>query len=331
MLGTVVHHFLYRVHGLGSLHDGLMFAAVVELNGHAAGLDVLPDIVPGVENAAGAVVFIPPCSGAVPVLRDDLRLAGAEGDRQHIFRQGDLNFSGIAGLSGHDIHHTGRESRVFQAEVFVAQLLAALHGGHTLLGKAAVLHGQLHFFLCGNGDFQQGLVVLLVIAHRKGYVRAVGFHVGDGVARVDAKGDALLLAGGVLELVGGPARHRTGISVREHLGGAADKGDALGVGDLIEGHDRQVRVAVVDEGLGGIRSAGTGQQGQGNDRAVDPPDAPGQGAEDTLPILPDAEIGDCPHPGQGRQPGQAHPGHRPEHPEVGEIIGQGPHAGIEPA
>ena len=215
-----------------------MLAAVVELNGHAAGLDVLPDIVPGVENAAGAVVFIPPCSGAVLVLRDDLRLAGAEGDRQHIFRQSDLNFSGIAGITGHDIHHTGREGRVLQAEVFVTQLLAPLHGGQALLGEAAVLHGQLHFFLCGNGDFQQSLVILLVVAYREGNISAVGFHIGDGVARVDAEGDALLLAGGVPELVGGPARHGAGIGVRKHLGGAADKGDALCIGDLIEGHHR---------------------------------------------------------------------------------------------
>ena len=215
-----------------------MLAAVVELNGHATGLDVLPDIVPGVENAAGAVVFIPPCSGAVLMLRDDLRLAGAEGDRQHIFRQGDLNFSGIAGIPGHDIHHTGREGRVLQAEVFVAQLLAALHGGHALLGEAAVLHGQLHVFLCGNGDFQQSFVVFLVVAHREGHIRTVGLHIGDGVSRVDAEGDALLLAGGVLELVGGPARHRTGIGARKHLGGAADKGDAFGIRDLIEGHHR---------------------------------------------------------------------------------------------
>ena len=238
MLGAVVNYFLHRVHGFGSLHDSLMLAAVVELNGHAAGLDVLPDIVPGVENAAGAVVFIPPCSGAVLVLCDDLRLAGAEGDRQHIFRQGDLNFSGIAGIPGHDIHHTGREGRILQAEVFVAQLLAALHGGHTLLGEAAVLHGQLHFFLCGNGDFQQGLVVLLVVAHREGNVSAVGFHIGDGITRVDAEGNALLLAGGVPELVGGPARHSAGIGVRKHLSGAVDKSDALGIGDLIEGHHR---------------------------------------------------------------------------------------------
>ena len=331
MPGAVVHYFLHRVYSFGGLHDGLMLAAIVELNGHAAGLDVLPDIVPGVENAAGAVVFIPPCSGAVPVLRDDLRLAGAEGDRQHILRQGDLNFSGIAGIPGHDIHHTGREGRILQAEVFVAQLLAALHGGHTLLGEAAVLHGQLHVLLCGNGDFQQGLVILLVGAYRKGNVRAVGLDIGNGVARVDAEGNALLLAGGVLELVGGPARHGAGIGVRKHLSGAADKSDALGIGDLIEGHHRQIRVAVVDEGLGGIGGAGTGQQRQGDGRAVDPPHAPGQGAENTLSILPDAEIGDCPNPGQCKEPGEAHPGHRPEHTEVGEVIGQSPHAGIEPA
>ena len=91
------------------------------------------------------------------------------------------------------------------------------------------------------------------------------------------------------------------------------------------------RVALVDEGLGGIGGAGTGQQCQGDHRAVEPPDAPGQGAEHALPILPDAEIGDCPDPGQCKEPGETHPGHRPEHTEVGEIIGQSPHAGVEPA
>ena len=78
----------------------------------------------------------------------------------------------------------------------------------------------------------------LVVAYREGNVSAVGFHIGDGVARVDAEGNALLLAGGVPELVGGPARHGAGIGVRKHLSGAADKGNALGIGDLIEGHHR---------------------------------------------------------------------------------------------
>ena len=88
---------------------------------------------------------------------------------------------------------------------------------------------------------------------------------------------------------------------------------------------------MVDKGLGDIGGAGTGQQSQGDHRAVESPDAPGQGAEHALPILPDAEIGDCPDPGQCKEPGEAHPGHRPEHTEVGEIIGQGPHTGVQPA
>ncbi len=119
-----------------------------------------------------------------------------------------------------------------------AQLLAALHGGQALLGESAVLHGQFHLLLGGNGDFQPGLVVLLVVAHREGNIGAIGFHIGDRVPRVDAEGDALLLAGSVLELVGGPARYGAGIGVRKHLSGAADKSDALGIGDLIEGHHR---------------------------------------------------------------------------------------------
>ena len=73
-----------------------MLAAVVELDGHAAGLDVLADIVPGIEDAAGAVGLIAPGLGAVVVLRDDLRLAGAEGDGSHGRGQGDLNGGGIA-------------------------------------------------------------------------------------------------------------------------------------------------------------------------------------------------------------------------------------------
>ena len=68
VLGAVVHHGLHRVHRAGLLHDSLMLAAVVEFDGHAPGLDLLTNIVAGIQNAAGAVGLIAPGPGAVGVL-----------------------------------------------------------------------------------------------------------------------------------------------------------------------------------------------------------------------------------------------------------------------
>lgn len=64
---------------------------------------------------------------------------------------------------------------------------------------------------------------------------------------------------------------------------------------------------------------------------VGPPHAPGQGAGQPLPVLPDAEIRHRPDPRQGRQPGEPHPGYGPKDAEIGEIVRQRPHAGVQPA
>ena len=58
---------------------------------------------------------------------------------------------------------------------------------------------------------------------------------------------------------------------------------------------------------------------------------PGQGAQKPLSVPADAQVGHGPHPRQNPQPGEAHIGHRPEQPEVGEVVGHGPYAGVEPA
>ena len=68
VLGAVVYHGLHRVYRTGRLHDGLVLAAVVEFDGHAPGLDLLTNIVTGIQNAAGAVGLIAPGPGAVGVL-----------------------------------------------------------------------------------------------------------------------------------------------------------------------------------------------------------------------------------------------------------------------
>ena len=68
VLGTIVHHCFDRIHCTRGFHNGLMFAAVVERNGHAARLDILADVVAGVEDAAGAAHLIPPGFGAAPLL-----------------------------------------------------------------------------------------------------------------------------------------------------------------------------------------------------------------------------------------------------------------------
>ena len=329
--GAVVHHRPDGLRRAGGLHDGLVLAAVVEVDGEPPGLDLLTNVVAGVEDAAGTVGLIAPGLGAVPMFGHHLRLAGAEGDDRHGGGQGDLNCGGIAVFAWHHVHQAGREGRVLQTEVFAAELLVALHGGQILLGEAAVLQGQLHLLLGRDGDLQLGLVVLLVIAHREGDLHPVGPDVGDGVAGGDAEGHRLLLPLGILELVGGRTRHRAPPCVRRDPGGAAQAGHPLQRFHRQEGHGAEIRVAVVDEGLSGTAPAAAEQQGRGQQGAVYPPGRAGQRAQGAPAVPPDAQVGQGPQPRQAQQPGQAHVGGGAEDAEVGEIVGQGPDAGVEPA
>ena len=179
MLGTVIHHRFDRIHRPGGLHDSLMFAAIVKFDGHAAGLNVLPDIVAGIQNPASTVGLIAPGLRAILIFRDDLRLAGVERNGCHDLRQCDFNGSRVAVLPRRNIHQTGRENGVFQAQVLRADFRAALHGGHivTLLGKSAILHGQLHLLHGGNRHLQHSLIVFLIVAYRERNVHTVGLHI----------------------------------------------------------------------------------------------------------------------------------------------------------
>ena len=318
VLGTIVHHCFDRIHCTRGFHNGLMFAAVVERNGHAARLDILADVVAGIKDAAGAAHLIPPGFGAIVMLSNHLCFTGAERDRSHGRRQRNFNGGRVSIFTRQDIHQTRGKRRILQAQVFRADLFAALHRGHiaALLRETTVIHDQFHLFISRKGHFQHSFVVLLVLAHREGDRCAVRLHMGDGIAGIDAEGDILLLTRGVLELIGCRAGKGSGGSIGEHPGAAPGAHHIFRVGHLIERHRRFVRIAMVNQRLCGVGGAGTSEQEQGNDRAADPPRAPGQGTKDPLPILPDAEIGNCPDPGQRRQPSQAHPGHRAEDAEV---------------
>ena len=293
-------------------------------------MDGFHHIIPGVEDAAGALLHEAPRLHAV-ALRHHLGLARAEGDGGHGGGQGDVDGRGIAVFPGQHVHQPWVERGVFQTQVLRADLLAALHGGNALLREAAVVQRQLHLFVGGERYLQQRLVVLLVIAHREGDLGAVRPHVGDGIAGVDAEGHGLLSPGGILELIGRAAGDRARRCVREHLRAAAGAYQPLGVGNFIEGHHCEVRVAAVDEGLEGPGRAGTDQQRKGHGRAAGAPGASGEGAQRPLAGLADAEPGQRPHAGERRQPGKAHPGYRAKDAEVGKIVRQRPDTGVEPA
>ena len=55
-----------------------MLAAIVKLDGHAPGLNILPDVISGIEDAAGADIFPAPGFGAILMLCNDLCPAGAK-------------------------------------------------------------------------------------------------------------------------------------------------------------------------------------------------------------------------------------------------------------
>ena len=110
---TVVHHRLHGLRRPGGLHDGLMLAAVVEFDVHAAGLDILADVVPGIENAAGAVGVIAPGFCAVCLFCDDLRLAGPEGNDRHGCGKRDLDGGGITVFPRQHVYQAGETIRHF--------------------------------------------------------------------------------------------------------------------------------------------------------------------------------------------------------------------------
>ena len=100
MCRAVVGYGLHGVRGPGGLHDGLVPASVVKLDADAAGRYVLPDIVAGIENAAGAVRLIAPGGGPVRVGGDDLGVAVSEGDDSHGGGERDLDGGRVGGATG---------------------------------------------------------------------------------------------------------------------------------------------------------------------------------------------------------------------------------------
>ena len=261
-------------------------------------------------------------------------LAGAEGDHSHVAWQGDFHGSGIPLLTlrGY-VQQPGNQGAVFQAEVLAADFQPSLHGGHgtALLRKPAVFHLQFDLRIRREGHFRHSLVVLLVVPWRKGDGRPIGQDGGDGVSGIDCQGRGLGAAGPVLELVDGFPGHRTGMGVRKYLGAAPGTGDAFQHGQGVKGHNRQIRVAVIHQRLGGPGGNGAGEKTEGKERSQRPSDAAEKGGQGPFPPLPDKKPGNHPHSPQGSQPGQAHIGHGAEDAEVGKIIGQSPHAGVQPA
>ena len=75
---AIVNHRFDCLYCARSFHNRLVFAAVVELNGHAASLNILTNIIAGIKDAASAIGLITPGPSAVVVLRNHLRFAGAE-------------------------------------------------------------------------------------------------------------------------------------------------------------------------------------------------------------------------------------------------------------
>ena len=280
VLRAVVHHGPHRLRRPGLLHHRLMLPAIVELDGGAAGLDILSDVVPGVDDAASAVILIAPGGGAVAVGLHHLCLAGTEGDDGHGAGHGELHGGGIALPLWQNIEQIGHQVLILQAQIGSADLGGALGGLRNVPvpGEAAVLQHQLHRAVRREGDLPQSHVGLLVAGADGGDLRPIGTGRSDVVPRVHTEADRPPLAGGVLELIGGSALHRASGGVWEYLGGAPGTGDSLGILQFEEPGGGEVRIAVVKEGLSCIGRTGTGQEQQGDQRPTDPPGAPGQGA-----------------------------------------------------
>ena len=134
-----------------------------------------------------------------------------------------------------------------------------------------------------------------------------------------------------MKLIGSRSRDRTAVCAGRDLGAAVRAGDALGILQFRKGHGRKIRIAVIHKGLESVGRDGRGEQSQNQNGTADSADAPGKRAERSFPILADVQAGEPPETGQSPQPGKPHVGCGAEDPKIGKIIGQGPHAGIEPA
>ena len=91
-----------------------MLAAIVKLDGHPPGLNILPDVISGIEDAAGADIFPAPGFGAILMLCNDLCPAGAKRDRRHGIWKCNFHLCGIVVLIGQYIQQPWGERRIFQ-------------------------------------------------------------------------------------------------------------------------------------------------------------------------------------------------------------------------
>ena len=112
--GAILHHIPHRIGRVGLSHNVLMLAAIVKLDGHAPGLNILPDVISGIEDAAGADIFPAPGFGAILMLCNDLCPAGAKRDRCHGIWKCNFHLCGIVVLIGQYIQQPRGERRVFQ-------------------------------------------------------------------------------------------------------------------------------------------------------------------------------------------------------------------------
>ena len=291
MSSTVFHHLPDSVHRPCGFHDGLMLSAVVKFYGDPSSLNFLPHIIARIYNSARSIGFIPQGNGTVFVLLHPFSFAGSEGNHGHGGGQGDFNGSGISVFTRQNIHQPGSQLRVFQAQIFLTDLVAALHGSHipAFSGESAVLDRQLHLLPGGNRNLQFSLIIFLIVAHRKRHIHAVRLNGRDGITGVNAEGGRLLLTGSVPEAGGSASGNDSRSGVRVHLNGAPGTDHILRIGNLIKRHHRLIRIAVIHHGLGGPGRAGADQKQKCQDRTPDVSDTAGQRTQQAFPVLPDAE------------------------------------------
>ena len=104
MAGAVVNGGFDSLGSACGFHDGLMPAPIIELDGDAASLDILADVIPGVADAACPVVLVLPGRGPIVMPGDPLRGFRPEGDQGHGAGEGDLDIGRIVPLVRKDVH-----------------------------------------------------------------------------------------------------------------------------------------------------------------------------------------------------------------------------------
>ena len=180
MLGTVFNRLPDRFCGVYRLHNGLVLAAVIEIDGYSSGFhwNFFQDIIPDIYDHMVAIVCHTPSFGAVSVFPQQLSGACAKQDGLHVPRQGQLHHRGQTVALIPYIVGRGRQNIIFKLHIDITDLQTALCSGHSipLLRKAAVVNGKLHFRAGWNGNIKPLFMHGLVPVHREGHIHAVGLN-----------------------------------------------------------------------------------------------------------------------------------------------------------